>query len=135
MRRSPPALSARTPRAARARRAACGRLQLSWGLEQVAPAASCPGRHYLSLAIHLSHGLVLSDNFVGLESTNITLAEGFRKSIGKGTGLEFECDVSLGGAGHERQEFSFTLYDFDGHGKITKDGPYSAINTSHLPYK
>lgn len=21
----------------------------------------------------------------------------------------------------ERQEFSFTLYDFDGHGKITKD--------------
>lgn len=38
---------------------------------------------------------------------------------------EFECDVSVEGGvdvgGQERQEFSFTLYDFDGHGKITKD--------------
>lgn len=38
---------------------------------------------------------------------------------------EFSCDVSLEGGvdkkGQERQEFSFTLYDFDGYGKITKD--------------
>lgn len=38
---------------------------------------------------------------------------------------EFSCDVSMEGGiyrdGQERQEFSFTLYDFDGHGKITKD--------------
>jgi hypothetical protein len=38
---------------------------------------------------------------------------------------EFECDLSVEGGvdlgGQERQEFSFTLYDFDGHGKITKD--------------
>lgn len=27
--------------------------------------------------------------------------------------------------GQERQEFSFTLYDFDGHGKITKDVSFS----------
>lgn len=24
-------------------------------------------------------------------------------------------------SGQQKQEFSFTLYDFDGHGKITKD--------------
>lgn len=38
---------------------------------------------------------------------------------------EFSCDVSVEGGvdrkGQERQEFSFTLYDFDGYGKITKD--------------
>lgn len=33
---------------------------------------------------------------------------------------EIECDVSVA-EGDKRQEFSFTLYDFDGHGKITKD--------------
>ncbi|XP_043491535.1 protein naked cuticle homolog 1-like [Polistes fuscatus] len=34
---------------------------------------------------------------------------------------EFECDVSVAEGDRRRQEFSFTLYDFDGHGKITKD--------------
>jgi hypothetical protein len=37
-----------------------------------------------------------------------------------------EGGVDLGG--QERQEFSFTLYDFDGHGKITKDVSLSKIN-------
>ena len=32
---------------------------------------------------------------------------------------EFECGVSV--AGSDRQEWSFTLYDFDGRGNITKD--------------
>jgi hypothetical protein len=36
-----------------------------------------------------------------------------------------EGGVDLGG--QERQEFSFTLYDFDGHGKITKDVSLSQI--------
>ncbi|KAG8034672.1 hypothetical protein G9C98_007748 [Cotesia typhae] len=35
--------------------------------------------------------------------------------------VEFECDVSVAEDNRRRQEFSFTLYDFDGHGKITKD--------------
>lgn len=30
--------------------------------------------------------------------------------------------------GQERQEFSFTLYDFDGHGKITKDVSLSLLS-------
>lgn len=35
---------------------------------------------------------------------------------------EFECDVSVKAeATMEKQEFLFTLYDFEGHGKITKD--------------
>lgn len=39
---------------------------------------------------------------------------------------ELECDFSVEGCGPDqtggqRQEFSFTLYDLDGHGKITKD--------------
>lgn len=38
---------------------------------------------------------------------------------------EFSCDVSVENdenkLGQDRQEFSFTLYDFDGYGKITKD--------------
>lgn len=46
---------------------------------------------------------------------------------------EFECDVSVEGgvdeAGQERQEFSFTLYDFDGHGKITKDDITGLVST------
>lgn len=38
---------------------------------------------------------------------------------------ELECDVSLEGVnpnstGGQRQEFAFTLYDLDGHGKITE---------------
>ena len=33
--------------------------------------------------------------------------------------------------GQERQEFSFTLYDFDGHGKITKDVSSSGQCTSN----
>ena len=32
---------------------------------------------------------------------------------------EFECGVSV--AGSDKQEWSFTLYDFDGRGNITKD--------------
>ncbi|KAJ8882707.1 hypothetical protein PR048_014519 [Dryococelus australis] len=46
---------------------------------------------------------------------------------------EFECDVSVEGGvdpcGQERQEFSFTLYDFDGHGKITKDVSDTGLST------
>jgi naked cuticle len=36
---------------------------------------------------------------------------------------DFECDVQVEGSesGEERKEFSFTFYDLDGHGKITKD--------------
>ncbi|RZF45636.1 hypothetical protein LSTR_LSTR010587, partial [Laodelphax striatellus] len=44
----------------------------------------------------------------------------------------FECDVSVenGGDGaKDRQEFSFTLYDFDGHGKITKDDIAGLVTT------
>jgi hypothetical protein len=36
-----------------------------------------------------------------------------------------EGGIDLGG--QERQEFSFTLYDFDGHGKITKDVSYQEL--------
>ncbi|XP_069683252.1 protein naked cuticle homolog [Periplaneta americana] len=46
---------------------------------------------------------------------------------------EFECDLSVEGGvdlgGQERQEFSFTLYDFDGHGKITKDDIAGLVTT------
>ncbi|XP_075217666.1 NKD inhibitor of WNT signaling pathway naked cuticle isoform X2 [Lycorma delicatula] len=45
----------------------------------------------------------------------------------------FECDVSVEGGGEgggkDRQEFSFTLYDFDGHGKITKDDIAGLVTT------
>jgi len=41
---------------------------------------------------------------------------------------EFECDVSVA-EGDRRQEFSFTLYDFDGHGKITKDDIAGLVTT------
>ncbi|XP_051167125.1 protein naked cuticle homolog isoform X2 [Leptopilina boulardi] len=34
---------------------------------------------------------------------------------------EFECDVSVAEGGGRRQEFSFTLYGVDGHGRISKD--------------
>ena len=34
---------------------------------------------------------------------------------------EFECGVHFGGGENAKQEWSFTLYDFDGHGKITKE--------------
>ncbi|KAJ3640135.1 hypothetical protein Zmor_003451 [Zophobas morio] len=46
---------------------------------------------------------------------------------------EFSCDVSMEDGeskpGQERQEFSFTLYDFDGHGKITKDDISGLVTT------
>ncbi|XP_008200263.1 uncharacterized protein nkd [Tribolium castaneum] len=47
---------------------------------------------------------------------------------------EFSCDVSVEGgekskSGQERQEFSFTLYDFDGYGKITKDDIAGLVTT------
>lgn len=41
-----------------------------------------------------------------------------------------EGGVDLGG--QERQEFSFTLYDFDGHGKITKDVSLSRFSVPVL---
>ncbi|ESO83044.1 hypothetical protein LOTGIDRAFT_169673 [Lottia gigantea] len=34
---------------------------------------------------------------------------------------EFECGVHFEGSESSKQEWSFTLYDFDGHGKITKE--------------
>ncbi|XP_033228732.1 uncharacterized protein LOC117180369 isoform X3 [Belonocnema kinseyi] len=34
---------------------------------------------------------------------------------------EFECDVSVAEGDGRRQEFSFTLYGVDGHGRISKD--------------
>ncbi|XP_025835687.1 protein naked cuticle homolog 2 [Agrilus planipennis] len=46
---------------------------------------------------------------------------------------EFSCDVSLEEATDnnkpDRQEFSFTLYDFDGRGKITKDDIAGLVTT------
>ncbi|XP_044001554.1 putative uncharacterized protein DDB_G0277255 [Aphidius gifuensis] len=42
---------------------------------------------------------------------------------------EFECDVSVAEGNRKRQEFSFTLYDFDGHGKITKDDIAGLVTT------
>ncbi|KAF5284464.1 hypothetical protein FQA39_LY17039 [Lamprigera yunnana] len=46
---------------------------------------------------------------------------------------EFSCDVSLEDVPNQnlqdRQEFSFTLYDFDGHGKITKDDIAGLVTT------
>lgn len=34
---------------------------------------------------------------------------------------EFECGLSVNGPETDRQEWSFTLYDFDGQGNITKE--------------
>lgn len=34
---------------------------------------------------------------------------------------EFECGVSVEGSSSDKQEWNFTLYDFDGRGKITKE--------------
>ncbi|KAK5639284.1 hypothetical protein RI129_011776 [Pyrocoelia pectoralis] len=46
---------------------------------------------------------------------------------------EFSCNVSLEDLSRQnlqdRQEFSFTLYDFDGHGKITKDDISGLVTT------
>ncbi|XP_065210575.1 protein naked cuticle homolog 1 isoform X2 [Planococcus citri] len=47
---------------------------------------------------------------------------------------ELECDVSVEGCSPDqtsgqRQEFSFTLYDLDGHGKITKDDIAGLVKT------
>ncbi|XP_055591954.1 protein naked cuticle homolog [Uranotaenia lowii] len=43
---------------------------------------------------------------------------------------EFTCDVSLeGGKKPQPLQFSFTLYDLDGHGKITKDDIAGIVST------
>ncbi|XP_044765570.1 protein naked cuticle homolog [Coccinella septempunctata] len=45
---------------------------------------------------------------------------------------ELICDVSMDNSDpsrQEKQEFSFTLYDFDGHGKITKDDIAGLVTT------
>lgn len=34
---------------------------------------------------------------------------------------EFECGVQFEGTEKNKQEWSFTLYDFDGQGKVTKE--------------
>ncbi len=41
---------------------------------------------------------------------------------------EFECGVSV--AGSDKQEWSFTLYDFDGRGKVTKEVGIQAVMDS-----
>ena len=41
---------------------------------------------------------------------------------------EFECGVQFEGTENSKQEWSFTLYDFDGHGRITKE----AVSYTHL---
>ncbi|XP_050698186.1 protein naked cuticle homolog 2-like [Eriocheir sinensis] len=43
--------------------------------------------------------------------------------------VEVSCDVSVAAGDLERQEFSFTLYDFDGHGKVTKDDIAGLVRT------
>ncbi|XP_058818655.1 protein naked cuticle homolog [Topomyia yanbarensis] len=64
----------------------------------------------------------------------------FRKSSGKAATVksdpdrvrleEFTCDVSLqGGKKPQPLQFSFTLYDLDGHGKITKDDIAGIVST------
>ncbi|XP_058448290.1 protein naked cuticle homolog [Malaya genurostris] len=64
----------------------------------------------------------------------------FRKGSGKATTVksdpdrvrleEFTCDVSLqGGKKPQPLQFSFTLYDLDGHGKITKDDIAGIVST------
>lgn len=40
---------------------------------------------------------------------------------------EVSCDVSVAAGEADRQEFSFTLYDFDGHGKVTKDVSFMSL--------
>ncbi|CAL4104961.1 unnamed protein product [Meganyctiphanes norvegica] len=42
---------------------------------------------------------------------------------------EVSCDVSVAAGEADRQEFSFTLYDFDGHGKVTKDDISGLVRT------
>ncbi|XP_065571041.1 protein naked cuticle-like [Artemia franciscana] len=43
---------------------------------------------------------------------------------------EFECDVSVGTQENgDRQEFSFTLYDLEGRGKVTKDDVAGLVKT------
>ncbi|XP_055548174.1 protein naked cuticle homolog [Wyeomyia smithii] len=64
----------------------------------------------------------------------------FRKGSGKAATVrsdpdrvrleEFTCDVSLeGGKKPQPLQFSFTLYDLDGHGKITKDDIAGIVST------
>ena len=48
---------------------------------------------------------------------------------------EFECGVSVEGS--DKQEWSFTLYDFDGRGKITKDVrlPHYMVHVKKWPFE
>ncbi|XP_029035394.1 protein naked cuticle [Osmia bicornis bicornis] len=67
-------------------------------------------------------------------STSPTLATGNEEQPAAATTKqlsfeEFECDVSVAEGDRKRQEFSFTLYDFDGHGKITKDDIAGLVTT------
>ena len=42
---------------------------------------------------------------------------------------EFECGVQFEGLEKNKQEWSFTLYDFDGHGKITREVTHTSQET------
>lgn len=44
---------------------------------------------------------------------------------------EFECGVHFEGLEKNKQEWSFTLYDFDGHGKITREDLSSLLKALH----
>ncbi|KAM7283126.1 protein naked cuticle homolog 1 isoform X2 [Ixodes scapularis] len=61
-----------------------------------------------------------------------------KEEKGEGLAPEVSCNMSL--QGEEKQEFSFTLYDFNGHGKVTKDdiaslvrSIYDALGKKSLP--
>lgn len=61
-----------------------------------------------------------------------------KEEKGEGLAPEVSCNMSL--QGEEKQEFSFTLYDFNGHGKVTKDdiaslvrSIYEALGKKSLP--
>lgn len=43
---------------------------------------------------------------------------------------EFECGVTSGNGDMEKQEWSFTLYDFDGRGKVTKEVSFVSLFVS-----
>lgn len=59
-----------------------------------------------------------------------THAANSRSHIASGTYVEeVSCDVSVAAVEADRREFSFTLYDFDGHGKVTKDDIAGLVRT------